>query len=291
VAFIDPKDSGDGRHAKRCDYRGEAIHAGSLHGVTMKVNTACSEMAATLCSMDKSEIAKRKQQGARLAEARKQAGFRSAREAALRNGWTESSYRAHEAGGRTIGQDDAERYARRFRQLGSSISAQEIMFPEEAAEHGDQLGGLRPNEVPVMGRVGAGAIIEPDFEQVPPEGLFTVDLPFPLPEDMLGLEVQGDSMLPRYDSGDVIVVWKEQRRGADSFIGEEAAVRTSDGKRFLKTILHGPKRGTYTLDSFNAKPLIGVRLLWIGEIYVTVRSGQIRRLRKQLKKPRSLHLP
>lgn len=50
---------------------------------------------------------------------------------------------------------------------------------------------------PVMGFVGAGAEIEPDYEQVPPEGLATVTLPFPLPDDMIAFEVRGDSMLPR----------------------------------------------------------------------------------------------
>src|ERR1700710_3312519 len=37
------------------------------------------------------------------------------------------------------------------------------------------------NSVPIMGRVGAGASIEPEHEQVPPEGLGDVELPFPFP--------------------------------------------------------------------------------------------------------------
>jgi len=74
----------------------------------------------------------RKAQGARLLAARKTAGFRSAREAALANGWAESTYRAHESGTRTIGQDDAEKYARRFRSRGADISAQAILFGDEA---------------------------------------------------------------------------------------------------------------------------------------------------------------
>src|SRR2546421_5069625 len=36
------------------------------------------------------------------------------------------------------------------------------------------------NAVPIMGRVGAGAVIEPEDEQVPPEGLGEVELPFPI---------------------------------------------------------------------------------------------------------------
>lgn len=74
----------------------------------------------------------RKAQGTRLAEARSKAGWRSARAAALENGWKESSYRAHEAGTRTIGQDDAETYARRFRAAGVAVTAQEILFGSDA---------------------------------------------------------------------------------------------------------------------------------------------------------------
>src|SRR5246127_2207013 len=39
---------------------------------------------------------------------------------------------------------------------------------------------LELNMVPIMGRVGAGAVIEPEHEQVPPDGLGDVELPFPL---------------------------------------------------------------------------------------------------------------
>jgi hypothetical protein len=67
--------------------------------------------------MDMEQI--RKAQGARLAAIRVAAGFRSAREAAIACNWPESSYRAHENGSRTIGWDDAARYATRFRSKGA----------------------------------------------------------------------------------------------------------------------------------------------------------------------------
>jgi repressor LexA len=135
--------------------------------------------------------------------------------------------------------------------------------------------------VPVMGLIGAGAVIEPEFEQVPPEGLFDVELPFALPDEMIGLQVRGDSMLPRYDDGDVVVVYREQRKPVESYVGEEAAVRTTAGQRFLKIIQRGPSAGVFTLSSFNARPIEGARLAWIGEVYVTVRSGQLKRIERQ----------
>jgi len=135
------------------------------------------------------------------------------------------------------------------------------------------------NTVPIMGRVGAGATIEPEHEQVPPEALGSVELPFPIPEETIAFEVAGDSMLPKYENGDIIVVYREQRHPISSFYGEEAAVRLKTGERYLKTIERGKTATLINLTSFNAKPIIGVRLEWIGEIYATLPRSQIERLR------------
>jgi len=138
---------------------------------------------------------------------------------------------------------------------------------------------LELNSVPIMGRVGAGAVIEPEHEQVPPEGLGEVELPFPIAEETIAFEVSGDSMLPKYENGDVIVVFREQRHPLGSFYGEEAAVRLKTGERYLKTIERGKSPSVINLTSFNAKPINGVKLEWIGEICVTLPRGQIERLR------------
>jgi repressor LexA len=140
---------------------------------------------------------------------------------------------------------------------------------------------LRLNMVPIMGRVGAGASIEPEHEQVPPEGLGEIELPFPMEEETLAFEVAGDSMLPKYENGDIIVVFREQRHPLSSFYGEEAAVRLKTGERYLKTIERGKLPNTVNLKSFNAKPIMGVKLDWIGEICVTLPRGQIERMRSK----------
>src|ERR1700687_5327149 len=138
---------------------------------------------------------------------------------------------------------------------------------------------LELNSVPIMGRVGAGATIEPEHEQVPPEGLGEIELPFPIAEETIAFEVSGDSMLPKYENGDIIVVFREQRHPVSRFYGEEAAVRMKSGGRYLKTIERGKSSAVVNLTSFNAKPINGVKLEWIGEICVTLPRGQIERLR------------
>ncbi|HUI19955.1 MAG TPA: S24 family peptidase [Methylocella sp.] len=129
------------------------------------------------------------------------------------------------------------------------------------------------NVVRVVGRIGAGAEILPEFEQIPPEGLYEIEVPFPVPADAIAFQVEGDSMWPRYDPGDVIICWR-QGNNVDEVIGWEAAVRTLDGRRYLKRIQRGSESGTFDLESHNAAPIRGVRIEWAAEIKGVVRSGQ-----------------
>ncbi len=129
--------------------------------------------------------------------------------------------------------------------------------------------------IPIVGFIGAGAEILPEFEQVPPEGLDQVHVPFALPEEMIALEVRGDSMLPVYKDGHVVIVYKEQKKPVQAFFGEDAAVRTSDGRRYLKTIMKG---SPVTLMSFNAAPIENVGLEWVGEIFAVLPRTQLKRV-------------
>ena len=196
----------------------------------------------------------------RLQAARLRAGFETATDAARAFGWNENTYRSHENGERGLKKEVAYRYAKALR-----ISVGWLLTGDGATD--------AANVARVMGYVGAGAEIEPDFEQVPDEGLYEIELPFPIPPDAVAFEVRGDSMWPRYDDGDVVVCWRFSL-GFDKVIGWEAAVRTADGRRFLKRIVYGDQRGTFNLESYNAPPIRGVHLEWVGQVNAVVRRGE-----------------
>jgi phage repressor protein C with HTH and peptisase S24 domain len=159
----------------------------------------------------------------RLATARTRAGYRSARAAAVDQGWPESTYRAHETGGRNFGLEDAEKYANAF-----GVDPKWLFRGEANGGHGSTTKKhLLPNatirrdpvvmsgkRLPVLGRsAGAddgrllmnGDIIDtvacpPGMENVP--GAYAV-------------YVVGDSMEPRYYAGETIYVHpnKPPRKG------------------------------------------------------------------------------
>lgn len=133
--------------------------------------------------------------------------------------------------------------------------------------------------VPVMGFIGAGGEIDSEYEQVPPEGLEQIWIPFELDEELIAFEVRGISMMPAYREGHVIICYKEQKRPLDYFFGLEAAVRTKDGRRYLKTIIKsGPN---VDLHSFNADPIPNVELSWIGEIFAAMPKAAVKRIERR----------
>ena len=98
-----------------------------------------------------------------------------------------------------------------------------------------------------------------------PDGLGVVAVPFSIPADMVAFRVGGDLMLPVYREGHIIIVYRNQTKPLEAFYGEEAVVQTSDGRRFIKTIMRGADG--VNLVSWNARPMEGVKLEWIGEIF------------------------
>jgi len=146
--------------------------------------------------------------------------------------------------------------------------ARELLVLEARAE--------RRSTIPIMGRIGAGAEIDAGVEQVPPEGYYEAEAVIPLPPYAIGFEVVGDSMVPRYGPGDVVVCPRDGTPFERIPDGEEAAVLTADGRRFLKFALRTAVPNIYNLISVNAtaSPILGVELTWAADVLTVVRARQ-----------------
>lgn len=192
----------------------------------------------------------------RLRMARERAKFKSARAAALRHGWTVSTYASHENGQTDVPSKEAKKYAKAFK-----VSAGWILTGDGPM--------AAQNLVKLMGYIGAGAEITPEHEQVPEDGLDEIELPYAIGVDAVAFEVKGPSMLPKYDPG-ALIVCSSSPRNPDDFIGAEVAVRTTNGNRYLKKLRPGSRRGVYTLESFNDDPIRDVKIAWLGQVLAII---------------------
>jgi repressor LexA len=135
--------------------------------------------------------------------------------------------------------------------------------------------------IPIMGYVGAGGDVEPDFEQVPDDGLDQVELPYVvgIVGDPVGFAVRGESMQPKYSAGEIVIVEREQPWSIDSMIGDYAVVLTYEGRRFIKKIMPGAEPHTYDLVSVNGPTIESVRLRWASPVRLVIPPIGLKRVR------------
>jgi hypothetical protein len=199
----------------------------------------------------------------RLKDARVRAGFTSARKAAIRFGWKESTYASHENGQTAVPVEAAREYARAFK-----TSAAWILTGEGAAE---------PAGVPIVGIAGASAdgAISYEFDvgelgeaPMPPGGNART----------VSVEVRGESL--RGVAEDGWLVYYDDRREplTDDIMGELCVVGLEDGRTLIKTPYRGRAPGLFDLESTNAPTLRDVGVRWAALVTAIVPRSPARKL-------------
>lgn len=189
--------------------------------------------------------------GERLRAARKQAKL-SAQQLGERAGYSATGVRAIENGQNDMRADAAEAFAKVLK-----VSPAWLLTGE---------GRDKPQGYPLIGKVGAGGSGAYDDDYELGAALDFIDaLPgMPIDEDIIVLDVDGDSMVPAVFDGD-LAFFGPIRHDVEQLVGKRVMARLSDGRKFFKILKKGSEPGRWTLRSLNpAFPDIeDVEVAWV----------------------------
>lgn len=128
---------------------------------------------------------------------------------------------------------------------------------------------FRPRELNVLGYIGAGAEFHAIDDHAKGAGMDTVEAPPGCPPDAVAVRIKGDSMIPAYFDGDILV-YAERRMDIDEFINKRCVVGLADGRILVKTVRRGSTHNLFTLTSFNSGPIDDVVVEWAAKIVVVM---------------------
>ncbi len=208
---------------------------------------------------------------ARLKEARKAAGFRTAAGAAEHFGWNRNTYSSNENGNAPYSYATAKRYAQAF-----GVSAQELY---DAAPAPDPDAATKPREilVRVIGRVGADTEGRVLFAAGQEAGEL-VPLPPGGTEKAVALRVVGHSMRGVTDDGGLIYFEDQRTPPTPDMFGHIVVVETLEGEVLVKRLLRGSLKGRYDLESVVGPVRENAKIRWAAHITAIIPPHQARRI-------------
>lgn len=102
--------------------------------------------------------------------------------------------------------------------------------------------------VPLFGKVGAGQAIYPFDDDSPVD--YVDAWSSAAPTNTVAVEVDGESMLPAYESGDLI--YYSTHKLPHEMINRRCVAKLADGRLLVKILRRGSDDGLWTLQSINA---------------------------------------
>lgn len=206
----------------------------------------------------------------RLVEARKEAGYRSARSAATTFNWKPATYGAHENGSRGFDMDAATEYGRAFRKspfwllygrdaaTGDAIPEIDAPFPEHETDialadipvpHPQQM----RERIPVRGTAAGAIVAEIEGFQLEVDVIEYRPKPPSLAgiRDVYAIYVTGDSMYPAHPNGEIRVVHPHRRpRIGDTVVVQTIRHDSDPGQAYIK-VLKAQTPSKVILEQFN----------------------------------------
>jgi phage repressor protein C with HTH and peptisase S24 domain len=115
----------------------------------------------------------------------------------------------------------------------------------------------------LAGKIGAGGAIA----YFPDDGEAKyVPRPPLAPGPLMAFQVSGESMLPKYEPGDIIYIRRDHDGVLPEYLGTYCAVHLSDGGTYIKRLTAGSELERYTLRSLNAEDMENVEVIWAAPV-------------------------
>ena len=147
--------------------------------------------------------------------------------------------------------------------------------------------GDGPNReaISVVGRVGAGAKVPLIDTDEATGGMFRVGAPSQLlrrapASQFAAVEVEGDSMAPQYQPGDILFYSRATHEGIlDEDIGRPCVVECQDGNAWLKQVKRGDEPGLFHLISLNptGDNMHNRRIRWASRVILALPEDMVER--------------
>ncbi|WP_041527566.1 LexA family transcriptional regulator [Paracoccus aminophilus] len=151
------------------------------------------------------------------------------------------------------------------------------------------LGKLSPIDhqtIAVAGHVGAGANVPLVDAYEKGDGLFHVAAPAQFtrngaPKGIVAVEVEGDSMAPMYQPGDVLFYTRHTHEGVpEEDIGRICVVEDDAGMVWVKQVKRGVEPGLFHLISLNtnSENMHNVRIKWAARVMLALPAEMVERI-------------
>lgn len=121
--------------------------------------------------------------------------------------------------------------------------------------------------VPVLGYVGAGAVVFPIDDHALGGAMEEVECPNGFdPSKYVALRIKGDSMLPMLRAGWLIFYTRDNEGVPHDCVNQICVVKLDDDRMMVKELRQGSAPGAYHLISHNAEPLFDQPLQWAAKV-------------------------
>ena len=133
----------------------------------------------------------------------------------------------------------------------------------------EDLYGADKSRIAIAGKVGAGASVPLVDAYEKGNGLYHVACPSELNgKNIVGVEVEGDSMFPIYRGGDVLFYTRDALGVPTEAIGSICVCEDESGQGWVKLVKVGAEKGLFSLISINpqAESMHDVKLKWAAPV-------------------------